>query len=239
MLTVVSDNNKKRLLGKNKKVALRTSQIKFESKHKKLEIIRSAYSSATYLNRQVVLLLSSLGVPDEIFSTLLKVMKEQLDKVLTDTIHCAAMLRANRDEFGIHRNMARLVDAGFLQAEDPYITNLIKVFRVSRLREAKRKAKIHVPGAVSVIGVLDETNTLKENQIFCQLPARKKGNHVIKGPCVLYRSPSLHPGDIRMVEAVDCPELHDLYDVVVFSQQGKRDLPSMCSGGDLDGDIYR
>ncbi|KAI7849664.1 RNA dependent RNA polymerase-domain-containing protein [Circinella umbellata] len=226
------------LLGKNKKLALRDSQIKFESKHKKLEIIRSASPSPTYLNRQVVLLLSSLGVGDEIFLTLLSNMKEQLDKVLTDPIHCAATLRANGDEFGIYGNMARLVDRGFLEAKDPFITNLVQMFRVSKLREAKKKAKIHVPNAITVMGVLDETNTLKENQIFCQLSARKKKNRVIKGPCVLYRSPSLHPGDIRMVEAVDCPDLHDLYDVVVFPQQGSRDLPSMCSGGDLDGDIY-
>ena len=120
-----------------------------------MEIIRSAYSSVIYLKRQAVLLLFALDVPDKIFLTLLNSMKEQLDKVLTDTIYCAVMLRANRDEFGIYGNMARLVDAGFLKANDPYITNLIKMFRVSRLREAKRKAKVHDPNVISVTGVLD------------------------------------------------------------------------------------
>lgn len=51
----------------------------------------------------------------------------------------------------------------------------------------------------------------------------------------------MHPGDVQVVNAVDVPAdspLHDLRNVVVFSQQGDRDLPSQLSGGDLDGDIY-
>ncbi|KAK1090155.1 hypothetical protein LTR48_008854, partial [Friedmanniomyces endolithicus] len=51
----------------------------------------------------------------------------------------------------------------------------------------------------------------------------------------------MHPGDIQVVNAVDVPEnspLKKLSNVVVFSQHGDRDLPSMLSGGDLDGDLY-
>ena len=41
--------------------------------------------------------------------------------------------------------------------------------------------------------------------------------------------------------AVDVPAgnpLRALHNVVVFSSQGQRDLPSKLSGGDLDGDLY-
>jgi len=51
----------------------------------------------------------------------------------------------------------------------------------------------------------------------------------------------MHPGDIQVAEAIDVPEGHPLtqvYNCVVFSQKGARDLPSMLSGGDLDGDLY-
>ena len=55
---------------------------------------------------------------------------------------------------------------------------------------------------------------------------------------LLARNPSLHPGDIRVVRGVDVPSLHHLRDAVVLPQTGDRDIPSMCSGGDLDGDDF-
>lgn len=61
---------------------------------------------------------------------------------------------------------------------------------------------------------------------------------IITGLCLVGRNPSLHPGDLRVVEAVDVPALHHLHNVVVFPRTGDRDIPSMCSGGDLDGDDY-
>ena len=95
-------------------------------------------------------------------------------------------------------------------------------------------------------------------QIFLQVPdietsaggfamLKRNNNHahkggekykIITGLCLVGRNPSLHPGDLRVVEAVDVPALHHLKDVVVFPRVGDRDLPSMCSGGDLDGDDY-
>ncbi len=88
-------------------------------------------------------------------------------------------------------------------------------------------------------------------QIFLQIPERlsedpqslqdgqRKGPYkVITGLCLVGRNPSLHPGDIRVVEAVDVPALRHLRDVVVFPRKGDRDLPGMCSGGDLDGDDF-
>lgn len=51
----------------------------------------------------------------------------------------------------------------------------------------------------------------------------------------------MHPGDVQVVRAVGVPAnspLRSLRNAVVFSQHGARDLPSMLSGGDLDGDLY-
>lgn len=54
---------------------------------------------------------------------------------------------------------------------------------------------------------------------------------------VVYRNPCFHPGDVRLIKALDKSNLQHLIDVV-FSSKGVRDIPSMCSGGDLDGDDY-
>lgn len=51
----------------------------------------------------------------------------------------------------------------------------------------------------------------------------------------------LPSGDVQLVNAVNVPRdspLKKLHNVVVFSQHGDRDIPSMLSGGDLDGDLY-
>jgi RNA-dependent RNA polymerase len=77
-------------------------------------------------------------------------------------------------------------------------------------------------------------------QIFLQVPVpeTKKKYRVITGLCLVGRNPSLHPGDIRVVDAVDVPALHHIRDLVVFPRKGDRDVPSMLAGGDLDGDDF-
>jgi RNA-dependent RNA polymerase len=52
------------------------------------------------------------------------------------------------------------------------------------------------------------------------------------------RNPCVHPGDIRMLNCVDKPELRHLNNVCVFSSKGERPTCNMMSGGDLDGDVY-
>jgi RNA-dependent RNA polymerase len=77
-------------------------------------------------------------------------------------------------------------------------------------------------------------------QIFLQVPDPNQPHayKAITGLCLVGRNPSLHSGDLRVVEGVDVPALHHLRSVVVFPQHGDRDIPSMCSGGDLDGDDF-
>eukprot|EP00268_Persea_americana_P039525 TRINITY_DN3910_c0_g1_i4.p1 TRINITY_DN3910_c0_g1~~TRINITY_DN3910_c0_g1_i4.p1 ORF type:complete len:164 (+),score=22.72 TRINITY_DN3910_c0_g1_i4:38-493(+) len=63
---------------------------------------------------------------------------------------------------------------------------------------------------------------------------------VVVGKVLVTKNPCLHPGDIRVLQAVYNPELEDtgLIDCVIFPQKGARPHPNECSGGDLDGDLY-
>jgi len=88
--------------------------------------------------------------------------------------------------------------------------------------------------------VLDETNSLQKDEIFVCISDRNNPSErkVITGTCIVFRNPCFHPGDVRVVTAVECQELEHLADVLVFPANGDRDLPSMCSRGNLDGDDF-
>lgn len=60
----------------------------------------------------------------------------------------------------------------------------------------------------------------------------------VTGNCMVTRNPCTHPGDIRLLKAVDRPELSHLVNVIVFSSKGERPECNKMSGGDLDGDVY-
>lgn len=223
------------------KVQLRPSQIKFESKHLTLEVIRTSTYIQGYLNRQIITLLSALGVKDEVFMGFMDDMLLDIDKVFQRPEEATRVLLNNVDAAGTVISMVPIIQAGFLERKDPYITNLLNLFRVSMLKDLKKKAKIIVPNGAYLLGVMDETDTLEEGEVFIQIYDNSGSNvhkEVITGEVVVFRNPCFHPGDVRVVKAVDRPKLHHLMDVVVFSAKGFRDIPSMCSGGDLDGDDY-
>ena len=80
----------------------------------------------------------------------------------------------------------------------------------------------------------------KEGTVFIHY-RHKRTSELIVLNCdtvLVGRNPSLHPGDLRFLYAVDVPHLHHLGNVIVFPCKGERTHPTEMSGGDLDGDIY-
>ncbi|KAI8880281.1 RdRP-domain-containing protein, partial [Backusella circina FSU 941] len=224
-----------------RKVQLRPSQIKFESEHLTLEVIRTSTYIHGYLNRQVITILLSLGVKDQVFLDLMDAMLLEINAIMKKPEEAMRVLMSNLDEAGTAMWLASIVEAGFLEKEDPFIVNLLNLFRVNVLKDLKKKAKIMVPQGAYLLGVMDELGVLEEGEVFVQICDTSLGGNrrkIIEGECVVFRNPCFHPGDVRVVTAVNYPELHYLEDVVVFSSKGERDIPSMCSGGDLDGDDY-
>lgn len=241
----------------DKQVHIRKSQQKFTAVYNGLEIIRcSRYSSAT-LNRQTIMILSSLGVKDQVFLDMLSAQLVDYHSALTDDVKAIEMLLRLIDDNQMTMNIATMVRNGFMAQRDPFVMSLLHLWRSWSIKLLKEKARIIVENGAFVLGCVDETGTLRGYckptvargeafaeddlpQIFIQIPDKVDPNkyNVIEGICLVGRNPSLHPGDLRVVQAVNVPALHHLRDVVVFPLNGERDIPSMCSGGDLDGDDF-
>ncbi|KAJ0764721.1 putative RNA-directed RNA polymerase [Helianthus annuus] len=134
---------------------------------------------------------------------------------------------------------------------EPFLSMMLQVFRATKLLELRTKTRIFVPKGRAMMGCLDETRTLEYGQVFVQYSSagrRPLGDEysgigsyrprIVRGDVVVAKNPCLHPGDVRVLKAVNVPALHHMVDCVVFPQKGKRPHPNECSGSDLDGDIY-
>jgi RNA-dependent RNA polymerase len=257
---------------KMREIHIRPSQYKFPAKHEGLEIIRWSQFAAASLNRQLILILSALGVPDEIFIQKLKLQLSNLERAMKDEKVALALLQKDIDANQMTLNIAGMIVDGFFASREPFLTSLLRLWRAWSIKYLKEKAKILINDGALLLGCTDETGQLKGYrvpsqeidatgkkeasleevslteasskeaslpEIFVQLSKGPDDKpYVVQGPMLLARNPSLHPGDIRVVRGVDVPQLHHLKDVVVFPQNGDRDIPSMCSGGDLDGDDF-
>ena len=247
-------------------VHIRPSQYKFEATIMGLEIIRASALSMACLNRQVIVILSTLGVPDSVFTRKQQDMVNDIERATKQESVAIEKLQRNIDLNQTTLTMAGMIIDGFMRSKEPFMMSLLQLWRAYHIKYLKEKARIVVEEGAYVLGCVDETDTLKGHyndpqsradvtsdekmeslpEIFLQISdvaknasTGKQGHYrVIQGICIVARNPSLHAGDVRVVRAVDVAALHHLKNVVVFPQSGDRDIPNMCSGGDLDGDDY-
>ncbi|KAK5136130.1 hypothetical protein LTR08_003967 [Meristemomyces frigidus] len=233
-------------------VQIRPSQEKFPAIHQGLEICRISQFSTSNLNVQIILVLNALGVKDEVFRRKMHQALSDLAAAMVDERKATEQLCRNIDFSQTTLILADMIYDGFMSASEPFLISCLRLWHSWMVKYLKEKARIPVEQGAFVIGCVDETTTLQGHfyntcrpdrpatlpEIFLQIPALKNTYKVVTGVCVLARNPSLHPGDIRVVQAVDVQALHHLKNCVVLPQTGDRDLGNMCSGGDLDGDDY-
>ncbi|KAK5700238.1 hypothetical protein LTS12_028438, partial [Elasticomyces elasticus] len=229
MLTVSSQ-------AQRQEVHIRDSQDKFPAVHNGLEVIRWSQFSLATLNRQLITVLSTLGVPDVVFHDKLRIMLKNLNEAMTNDAQAIYLLKKYVDPNRMTLVVSQIVLDGFRKSQEPFLTSMMRLWRAWHLKYLKEKAKIVVDQGASLLGCMDETGTLKGHcqksvpskgasyedklaalpEIFIQVSRPDNGgkHEVIEGVCILARNPSLHPGDIRVVKAVNVPELSHLRDVV-------------------------
>ncbi|WCJ33637.1 RNA-dependent RNA polymerase 1 [Euphorbia peplus] len=233
----------------NKKLSLRKSMCKYESENTKLDVLGYAKYQPCFLNRQLITLLSTLGVPDLAFEKRQSEAVDQLDAMLTDPLSAQEALDLMYP--GETTNILKeMLLCGYMPDAEPFLSMMLQTFRASKLLDLRTKTRIFLPKARSMMGCLDETRTLEYGQVFIQYSGAgnrhlydtsfsgSARNCVIQGQVVVAKNPCLHPGDVRVLRAINVPALHHMVDCVVFPQKGPRPHPNECSGSDLDGDIY-
>lgn len=88
-------------------------------------------------------------------------------------------------------------------------------------------AHIPVPGAYNLVGIADVHQELGPNEIFvCIMQKDSFKLKYLFGPCLVSRSPTIHPGDIQIVHAIgkprwkSCFKREPLPNTIVFSTRG-------------------
>ncbi|XP_078177301.1 putative RNA-dependent RNA polymerase 1 [Carex rostrata] len=225
----------------SRKLSLRRSMSKFESENITLDVLAYTKYQPCFLNRQLITLLSTLGVRDAIFELKQEEAVVQLNLVVTDPSKAIEAVELMSP--GETTNLLKeLLLCGYKPDNEPFLSMMLHAFRATRMFELRTKSRIFVPEGRSLMGCLDETRTLEYGQVFVRVSKAGSGSHsstsVVTGKVVVAKNPCLHPGDVKVLQAVDVPDLYHMVDCVVFPQKGRRPHPNECSGSDLDGDIY-
>jgi RNA-dependent RNA polymerase len=216
-----------------KVICLRPSQVKFDAPQSlTLDIAAtSSRPSPMFLNRPLIVLLEHLGVhPRQIVN-----LQEQAI-CHVEASRSLAMGPALLQQHGLgasfrlpslFSNILKFLhlDVNLDSDQDSdrilnheLIRECLRSAAAYVLREIKHRARIPVPGSYTLLGVSDEANCLEEGQIYVTIKDERTGLYKpVRGKVLITRSPQIHPGDVQFVEAVDCPGLRHLTNVVVFS----------------------
>jgi hypothetical protein len=231
-------------------ICVRPSMIKFSSASEEWDLaVAMSYSKPLrfFLQRPLIALLESLGVPYTSFKNLQEESLLKIGAAASNTTSAARLLQ----ELGL--GLTTRVKSTLLTlqkefgidaiAEIPFFKEVIRTAISLSLRVMKYKARIRVPQAYTLMGIMDETGLLEEGEVYACLQEGSTAERLfLKGRHLVLRSPTLHPGDVQYSTAIgEVPKTSPLYaltNCLVFSKRGKRPLPSMLAGGDLDGDLY-
>lgn len=220
-----------------RKLSLRKNMLKFESKSRMLNINKWSESMPCFLNREIITLLSTLGVEDEAFEALQQDQLSLLAEMLNNRVAALNVLESlsGADSKNI---LVKMLHQGYEPSLEPYLLMMLSSCYEQQLSDLKSRCRIFVPKGRILIGVLDETGLLNYGQVYVRITMTKSelkgGDERLKkvdestccivGKVVVTKNPCLHPGDIRVLDAVYDVQFEEngLLDCLVFPQKGPR-----------------
>ncbi|KAF7352146.1 RNA-dependent RNA polymerase [Mycena venus] len=219
----------------NKKIAYRPSMLKYEGGPQVLEVQNvSRPPKSGRLNKQFIVLLLTRGIPLTVFEELLQMRLDEIDKITTDREKALECVDGEVDAegMGFYQALYEMLLAGH-DMNEPYLATLLRRFQNTARDSLRSKLNIPVKGSGYVFGVVDHCGVLKEGEVYINW---KGGPQV--GTVAVMRTPAYDSDGIRVLEAVNKPELKHLTNCIVFASSGAHSEPDRMGGGDLDGDQY-
>jgi hypothetical protein len=152
-------------------ICIRDSMWKFQAKNTDdLEICGFADKPRPlFLNRPLIKVLEDLGVPEDSFLDLAKDVIDELHHCVSSTINASIFLETEKvgDIAGFPGLIRRLHDIRIDILDDHFLRSIVEMGAMVRLRNMKYKGRIPVKKGVKLMGIMDETGTLKEGDIYC------------------------------------------------------------------------
>ncbi|TRM55909.1 RNA dependent RNA polymerase-domain-containing protein [Schizophyllum amplum] len=220
--------------GPNMKVAIRPSMIKYQGGPTVLEVHNvSRRPRSARLNKHFIILLLTLRVPLKAFEDLLRTNLEFIAGVMTSRQRALDALDASldSDESGFDQELYELLLAGF-QLSEPHVKCLLERLQKRSLDSLRKKLNIRVKNSFYLFGVCDERGVLSEGEVYINISGDVKLGTVLVG-----RNPAYSTSVLRVLQAVNRPELAHCHNCIVFASQSTRSETTKMQG-DVDGDYY-
>ncbi|KAA1139129.1 hypothetical protein PGTUg99_036395 [Puccinia graminis f. sp. tritici] len=231
-------------------VGLRPSMSKFDADSYTLDIASSFRRPLpSFLNRPLIKILEDLKIPSHVFMTAQQKTVRSIERSRESFRQSAKLME--KAGLGFSSSFPKILKrfSSLMRTDNPdevrstFIDDCLDLAVIECLRDLKYRARIPLEGSYTLVGVADEEFCLQEGQIYACVQEKGKPRKYLSGKIAISRSPSIHPGDVQVVQAIGRPppgseKLGALVNCVVFSVLGKRSLPSCLGGGDLDGDLY-
>ncbi|KZT57170.1 RdRP-domain-containing protein [Calocera cornea HHB12733] len=160
-------------------IQVRPSMNKFDAPDSLgLEIAKSFERPRPFfLNRPFVMLLESRGIPGDVFLTLQRNAVKDLEAALSSLVSASTMVETYglggtfRIKY-IMRDIHGVLGLDFQDTEgstvfsDSFLHHILKVGKANALREIRFRGRIPVPKSWTLIGIADEFDILKRNEIY-------------------------------------------------------------------------
>ncbi|KAJ6638405.1 RNA-dependent RNA polymerase 1, partial [Pseudolycoriella hygida] len=218
-----------------KDVIFRKSMKKFVSDHNMLEVLNYSRSIPVRLNRHVILLLSSFGVPDNVFLDMQKDAVMEIVDILVSAEASYHFVARHSNIFDWH-----LFPRETLVAE-PFFKQMLFSNIINLIAGITNRSNIPVSKGRVLMGVMDETATLEYGEVYANI-IEEGSEFELDGKVVVFRNPCVLPSDLRVLIArsgASVSHLKKLYqNCLVIPSHGPDSHARECAGGDLDGDLY-
>ncbi len=215
-------------------IGLRPSMTKFEtgegSGEHEIEIARAFVRPTTYyLNRPLIMLLEGLGIKYAVCHNFQEQAVRERDQATATLSKASHLLERHGlgSSFRLPSTMLSLAKLGLDSIyEDAFYIKVLKIAVYHVLRDLKHHARIPIPNAWTLVGVADVHGYLEEGQVFACVRHQTQGVIPLEGLLLVSRSPTIHPGDVQLVEAIGMPPegscfaKEPLYNTIVFSVKG-------------------